>query len=60
MANAKLHIICGNCGQNDMFEHHISIEIDDDTEEERQVVYIARNNCGTLHDLENNSEFIKK
>lgn len=60
MANAKLHIICGNCGQNDMFEHRISIEIDDDTEEERQVVYIACNNCGTLHDLENNSEFIKK
>jgi hypothetical protein len=60
MANAKLHIICGNCGQNDMFEHHISIEIDDDTDEERQVVYIACNNCGTLHDLENNSEFIKK
>lgn len=60
MTNAKLHIICGNCGQNDMFEHRISIEVDDDTNEKRQVVYIACNNCGTLHDLENNSEFIKK
>jgi hypothetical protein len=60
MANAKLHIICGNCGQNDMFEHRISIEIDDDTNEERQVVHIACNNCGTLHYLEDNSKFIKK
>ncbi len=56
MANAKLHMICGNCGQNDMFDYHISNEINDDTDEEYQVVYIGCNNCGTLHILDDNAE----
>lgn len=60
MVNARLHIICGNCGSKDMFEHKIRIEIDDMSEDEnttRQVVYIACNNCGTVHDLDNYSTF---
>jgi hypothetical protein len=53
-------MICGNCGQNDMFDYHISLEIDDDTEEECQVVYIGCNNCNTLHVLDDNAELIKE
>jgi hypothetical protein len=60
MANAKLHMICGNCGQNDMFDYHISLEINDVTEEEQQVVYIGCNNCNTLHVLDDNAELIKE
>jgi hypothetical protein len=41
MANAKLHMICGNCGQNDMFDYKIATDIDDDTNEEYQTVYIG-------------------
>ncbi len=59
MAHAKLHIICGNCGCNHMFEYSVSIEIDDDTLQPRSVVYIACRNCGTLHDLEDNAKQIK-
>ena len=60
MANAKLHIICGNCGQNNMFDYEIIEEIDDDTHEPYQRVSIACNNCHTLHDLENNAKPRKK
>lgn len=58
MANAKLHIICGNCGQNDMFDYEIVNEIDDDTNEPYQYVSICCNNCHTLHDLDNNAKQI--
>ena len=63
MVNAKLHIICGNCGSKEMFEHKIETEIDDESEVEnatRQVVYIACKNCHTLHDLDNYSNFKKE
>ena len=56
MAHAKLHIICGNCGCNHMFEYHISIEINDITDEEEQCVYLSCNNCNTLHALEDNAK----
>lgn len=56
MANAKLHIICGNCGQNNMFDYEIVEEINDDTNEPYQTVYIGCNNCHTLHDLEDNAK----
>lgn len=59
MAHAKLHIICGNCGQNDMFDYEIVNEIDDDTNEPYQRVSIGCNNCHTLHDLDDNAEQIK-
>jgi hypothetical protein len=60
MVNARLHIICGNCGSKDMFEHKIRTEMDDMSEDEnatRQVVYIACNNCVTVHDLNDYSTF---
>ena len=56
MANAKLHIICGNCGQNDMFDFKVSIELNDVTNKKEDRVYICCNNCHTLHDLEDNAE----
>jgi hypothetical protein len=60
MAHAKLHIICGNCGCNHMFDYKIKTEIDDDTHEEYQTVYIGCNNCGTLHSLDDNAKQLKK
>jgi len=32
MAHAKLHIICGNCGCNHMFDYKIKTEIEDFTQ----------------------------
>jgi uncharacterized Zn finger protein len=55
MARARLHIICGNCGSNDMFEYRIVTEINDDTNKEEQRISIACNNCSTLHCLEDNA-----
>lgn len=52
MANAKLHIICGNCGCNDMFEYNIKKDIDDDTNKEYQYISITCNNCHTIHTLD--------
>ena len=63
MVNARLHIICGNCGSKDMFEHKIVTEADDMSEDDNatiQVVYISCMNCHTLHDLENYSTFKKQ
>jgi len=55
MAHARLHIICGNCGSNDMFKYEISAQLNDETDEEYDVVYISCKNCGTLHDLDDNA-----
>jgi hypothetical protein len=60
MAHARLHMICGNCGQNDMFDYRISTEINDNTNEKYQLVYIGCNNCNTLHVLDDNAKQIKK
>ena len=42
MVASKLHLICGNCGCNDMWEYHI----------ENNEVYITCNNCDTIHTLD--------
>ena len=52
MVNARLHIICGNCGSKESFRYEIVEEIDDDFEELRNVVYIGCDNCHTLHVLD--------
>jgi uncharacterized Zn finger protein len=62
MVRARLHIICGNCGSNDQFEHSVKTEPDDDSEKEgatRPVVYLTCANCNTLHDLEDYSTLKK-
>ena len=56
MAHARLHIICGNCGCNTEFDYKIKTEINDDTNEKYQVVYICCNNCSTLHVLDDNAK----
>ena len=60
MAHAKLHMICGNFGCNNDFEHQVKEELNDITDELETIVYISCRNCGTLHDLSDNSKFIKK
>ena len=48
---ARLHIICGNCGCNDMWEWEYQEKMLDQNE----TVYISCGNCSTLHDLNNNA-----
>lgn len=58
MVNAKLHIICGNCGQ-DLKEpgmatrEYVPIELDPETGEviNSATVYISCKNCATLHSI---------
>lgn len=47
MVRARLHIICGNCGCNDMFK----LNVDHDIMEDMIYVYLKCENCGTLHNL---------
>ncbi len=56
MVKARLHIICGNCGSDDMFSYSIITELNDDTNEEYNRVSIACENCNTIHDLEDNAD----
>lgn len=55
MVNAKLHIICGNCGCNHMFKYKINVDINDDNGEEYQSVSIICYNCNTIHYLLDNA-----
>ena len=56
MVHARLHIICGNCGAKDEFEHQIKTELDHDGDDlEKSVVYISCKNCNTVHDLDDYS-----
>jgi uncharacterized Zn finger protein len=55
MVVAKLHIICGNCGKNDEFEHDIQIgKIM--SRMKNTFVFLRCKNCGTIHNLDDNSE----
>ena len=45
MVNARLHVICGNCGCNDMFE------VGSATYDDHREIYISCHNCSTLHCL---------
>lgn len=53
MVRARLHLICGNCGNadKDLFvaEYEKGDELTDPT------IYIECKNCGTIHDLEKNA-----
>ena len=51
IANPRIHVICGICGSNKMFEYHISEQINDDTEETYNEVYISCKNCNSLTGL---------
>jgi hypothetical protein len=56
MANAKLHIICGNCGCNDDFKFAIDSEGIDMGDYFIPEVYIKCDNCSTSHSLSDNAE----
>lgn len=51
MARARLHLICGNCGCNDMFSYRV-----EECEDEGQLIYLTCGNCATLHNLNDNAK----
>lgn len=51
MARARLHLICGNCGCDDMWSYKIAPEGDDLDGILMPAVYIYCGNCATLHNL---------
>lgn len=56
MARAKLHVICGNCGCNDMFSFVIDPkghDVSTDVPAFDPAVLIRCGNCSTVHDLSN-------
>ncbi len=58
MVCAKLHIICGNCGCNDMFTYRkVKADKCPETGEifSPEDVFIFCKNCATLHSLNNNA-----
>lgn len=56
MANAKLHIICGNCGCNDSFEYqHVNDFTGPDDAATQQKTQLVCKNCSTLHTLDHNA-----
>lgn len=58
MAHSKLHIICGNCGDNTMMTFHIDPEgldvSDGDETKYEPTVIISCGNCSTIHNLSDN------
>ena len=54
MVNAKLHIICGNCGCNDMFTWQYKA-VYTVYEKVSETVYLRCRNCSTIHDIEDNA-----
>ena len=54
MVMARLHIICGNCGCNDMFEGSLDLLGTDREGVLSPAVYLSCRNCCTLHNIEDN------
>lgn len=51
IANPRVHIICGICGNNKMMKFRIRKEINDCTNEEYQLVTLICDNCSSLTSL---------
>lgn len=64
MANARLHVICGNCGSGKGFTFSIDPKGHDITKgsesEFEPAVFIYCENCSTLHDLSDNAKLEKE
>ena len=57
MANAKLHLICGNCGCNDMWKWRYEPEaLDNGDGTFTPDVFLTCDNCATLHGLSDNAQ----
>ena len=57
MVNARLHIICGNCGCNDRWEwEYVPDQTEDEDDPQPAKVYLSCRNCATLHNLNDNAE----
>lgn len=53
MVMARLHVICGNCGNGDKREFRIRINTEpQDPEDPQTRVYLSCKNCHTLHALD--------
>ena len=56
MAHALLHLICGNCGCNNMWSYKIDLEGHDVDGKLLPAVFLSCGNCSTLHDLADTAE----
>lgn len=57
MVRARLHLICGICGVNDMWKwRHISEEVDEGEVMIAEDVSIRCENCSTIHSISSNAE----
>lgn len=54
MVNARLHLICGNCGNADSDLFAANYDRGDSLTP--PTIYIACENCGTIHDLSDNAK----
>jgi hypothetical protein len=54
IANPRIHMICGICGNNKMLSYKLSKRINDtgDTDEEYTAVTIICDNCSSITDLD--------
>lgn len=52
MVNARLHLICGNCGNG---ANDFSAEYDEGDELTPPTIFVTCPNCGTVHDLSDNA-----
>ena len=60
MVNARLHVICGNCGILNDFSFKVDMTGNDISDEELKfepAIFLSCNNCHTLHDLSEYGEF---
>lgn len=53
MVNARLHLICGNCGNAD--KDLFVAEYDKGDDLTPPTIYIKCKDCGTIHNLEKNA-----
>lgn len=60
IANPRIHIICGICGNNKMLKFYIKKETNDDTGKKENKVTIVCKNCSSITGLEELMEEEKK
>lgn len=56
MSRSRLHLICGNCGCNDMWKYYQDPKGLDTDGNQYPCVFLVCNNCSTLHCLDDYAE----